>query len=87
MSHRVLGPQFFHGSDRHFEVGDIIDPRHSSSDIDEAHATNDIRWASSYGGMLYEVEPVDHHEKVNEHEGVEHWVSRRGGWRVKDVIY
>lgn len=86
MSHRALGPQFFHGSTHWFEPGDVVSAAYSSGDASEAHATNDARWASTFGDNLYEVEPMGHHEKVNEDGDTQHWVSSEG-WRVKRAVY
>lgn len=78
--------EFFHGSNHPFEVGDMLSPEHDTYEGGEVHATNDKMWASSFGDHLYQVEPTGHFEKVNEHEGAEHWVSRTG-LRVKKVFY
>ena len=81
-----LSKVLFHGSSHDFEVGDTVTPQHDTYGDGEVHATNDPKWASTFGDALYEVEPVDKAEKINENEGVEHWVSR-SGYKVKRRLY
>ena len=78
--------EFFHGSNHPFEVGDMISPEYDTYGGGEVHATNNKMWASTFGDHVYEVEPHGDFEKVNQHEGDEHWVSRTG-LRVKRVLY
>ena len=78
--------EFFHGSNHPFEVGDLISPEYDSYGGGEVHATNDKRWASTFGDHLYQVHPVTKAEMVNQHEDQEHWVSR-DGYRVAKVFY
>lgn len=74
--------EFYHGSNHDFEVGDVIHPDYDPYGDGESHATNSRYWASSYGVRLYQVDPIGKPSMVNEHEGVEHWVSRQG-WKVR----
>lgn len=78
--------EFFHGSSQHFKVGDLIDPSYDTYGEGEVHATNDKKWASTFGDSLYSVKPVGDIRKVNEDGKTEHWVSR-SGLRVTKVHY
>lgn len=51
----AFGAPLFHGSDREFESGDIIEPRSKKV----AHATPHVRTARVWGGNVYRVEPVN----------------------------
>jgi len=78
--------EFFHGSNHHFNVGDLIDPSFDSWGGGEAHATNDAAWASTFGESLYQVEPTGRFDMVNQDGDQEHW-SGRDPLRVTKVMY
>lgn len=78
--------EFFHGSNHAFSEGDVVTPDYDLAQEGEVHATNDQKWASTFGDHLYQVHPVTSAKKVNEDGDVEHWVSH-DGYRVSKVLY
>jgi hypothetical protein len=81
-----LNKPLFHGTSAFLNQGDIIHPDYDVYGEGESHSTNNAKWASTFGEYTYEVEPLDKPKMVQEHEGVEHWVSR-SGYRVKRPLY
>jgi|LauGreDrversion4_2_1035121.scaffolds.fasta_scaffold193690_4 hypothetical protein len=84
----ALNLKLFHGSHHLFEVGDIISPEYDTAGEGEAHATNDMRYASKHGDYLYEVSALDTPTLAVEDEdtGTQHWVSREG-YKVNKRVY
>jgi hypothetical protein len=89
MSHRVLSPMFYHGSNHEFKTGDVVDPKFDPWGDNEAHATPNLDVARGYGEHTYQVEPIGSHYLAAAHEDdgrtLEHWSSNEG-WRVKGRV-
>jgi hypothetical protein len=78
-SDHLHGKQFWHGSPVNFKSGDLIEGNRSVHGV--AFATDDRERASAYGDP-YEVEPVNHDDVKQVHEGSWEFTSP-SGWKVK----
>lgn len=84
-----LGPMF-HGTVHPFKEGDIVSPEYDESGEGEAHATDLLNAAKSFGKHVFEVEPLDPSdldEHYLSHKGVSgtHYTSQKGFKVIKQV--